>query len=343
MKKLIDNEVDVAIGGTSLQYVRTLFLSESHPYTSTPLVVMMSSGEEYGDFEKFARPFSIKVWLAIWIVFAICAVITVFAINSSKNVYDFVIDSDIKAPFLNIFAVKFGIPQSKLPKRTFARYTLIVFTIYCLVLRSVYQGGIFNSLKSHDRKPDVTSIDEMIEQKFLFYIYETLAPRVKDFKFFQRSEIFPNAEIDIYRRKTLNPSTKVALLNYLDQVLYVNMVNYKNFTYHVCKERFSTNQFVFYFRKNHFMVDEINEKIDLMLMGGIIDQIISRFADIRFLNEKIESKQPSKLTIQHFMGAFRILWMCNAIGIAVFIVEIFTKIKKLRMFEQNKDFIEHRM
>lgn len=40
MKKVVDGKVDVAIGFTSLQYVRTLFLSETKSYTSVPVAIV---------------------------------------------------------------------------------------------------------------------------------------------------------------------------------------------------------------------------------------------------------------------------------------------------------------
>lgn len=336
MKKLIDNEVDVGIGGTSLTYIRSVFLTETKPYTTTPLAIIVSPGEEFGDFEKFARPFSNKVWLASWAVFAACLIIMIIAINSSKDVYNFVIGANVKDPLLNTIAVNLGVSQGKLPKGNFARYTLMILIIYCLVLRSVYLGGIFNALQSNDKKPDVKSIDEMIDKKFIFFVYETLAPRVKDFKFFERSVVYPNTEIEIYRRKTLNPTSKSAVFNYLDQILFTNLLNHKNFTYRICKERFSTNQFVFYFRKNHFLVDDVDEKLELMLMNGNIGYIISQYANTRFLKQKIENKHPTKLTVHHLNGAFRILWMCNALSVAVFVIEVLMKVRQLRCLHSKE-------
>lgn len=45
MKKLIDNEVDIGIGLISLQYVRSLFLSETKPYASIALAIVVPPGK----------------------------------------------------------------------------------------------------------------------------------------------------------------------------------------------------------------------------------------------------------------------------------------------------------
>lgn len=216
-----------------------------------------------------------------------------------------------------------------MPTRNFARFSLMLFIIYCLIMRTVYQGGIYNILKSNDGKPDVATIDELVVKGYTFYIYETLAQRVKDFKFYEHSIVFPNIEIDKYRRKALEPSSKAAVFNYLDQILYSNELNYKNFTYHICKERFTTNQFVFYFRKNHYMVEGINSLLVMLLKAGVPQFINSQYANTKFLKQDSSNGQV-KLSLQHFKGAFELLLIMNTLAVAVFVLELMLSLKKIR-------------
>jgi hypothetical protein len=101
----------------------------------------------------------------------------------NKKVYNFIIGRKVKAPILNIIAQHLGVSQPTLPMRNFARFILMNFLIYCLIIRSSYQGAVFNTLMSSDRKPPVMSISEIMERDFTFYIYETLA---------KRFEVYPN-------------------------------------------------------------------------------------------------------------------------------------------------------
>ena len=59
----------------------------------------------------------------------------------------------------------------------------MIFMIYWLILRSAYQGGIFQTLKSDAHKPEVDSIQNMIDKKFKFYLYESLAARLTNLSF----------------------------------------------------------------------------------------------------------------------------------------------------------------
>lgn len=340
MKKVKDGDIDVAIGLISLQFSRTVFLSETKAFAIIPLVLVVPPGEEYGEIEKFTRPFNIKVWLSIFLLFSIAGVITMIIKNSSSKVYNFVVGRGVKTPFHNVVAVTFGAPQHKLPGRNFARFILMSFILYCLILRSAYQGGVYNFMKSNERKPPIASLNEMMDKNVKFYMYGTLEPRTTHFRYYQRRVVYPNEFISEYRMKTLDPSFDGVVFTYLDQVLYLNQLNYKNYTFQVCKERFMANQFVFYFRKSHYMVEEVNDRIELMLTNGIIQQMQESYYDSNLLKRLEESKDPKVLTLKHSNGAFRILAFGCLISLKLFLLELLTKFERLRYFKRTLNYVQ---
>lgn len=148
---------------------------------------------------------------------------------------------------------------------------------------------------------------------------------------FYSHKIFPNSEIDSYRRKTLNPNFKGVVFNYENQIHYLNQLNYKNFTYTICKEHFLTPSFVFYFRKNHFIVEEVNQYLERMLANGLIDHISSQYADKRDLILKSNADEgPKALQIKHLYGAIEIYFLCCCISVVIFIMELTMKLKLFR-------------
>lgn len=82
-------------------------------------------------------------------------------------------------------AVHLGISQAKLPTRNFSRFLLLNMLMYCLVLRSAYQGAFFNTMVSNKSKPSAATIDEMVQKKYTLYAYETLAARLQGFSFYK--------------------------------------------------------------------------------------------------------------------------------------------------------------
>lgn len=141
---------------------------------------------------------------------------------------------------------------------------------------------------------------------------------------FYSREVYPIKDIDKYRRKTLDSSFKGVVFNYENQIVYLNQLNYKNFSYIICKEKFMITSFVFYFRKNHFIVDDINEVLKMMHSNGFIDFISRKYADRKYLKHE-EDSGPKVLELAHLYGAFKIYLVSNLIAFVVFILEILMK------------------
>jgi hypothetical protein len=46
------------------------------------------------------------------------------------------------------------------------------FLLYSMVIRTLYQGSIYNLLKSNKRHEPAQSVDEMIDRDYTFYVSE---------------------------------------------------------------------------------------------------------------------------------------------------------------------------
>lgn len=73
-----------------------------------------------------------------------------------------------------------------LPGRNFARYLLTCFILFCLVLRTAYQGKQFEFLQKDMRPADVATIDEMIDKNFTFYVVDQKYRFMQDVDFINR-------------------------------------------------------------------------------------------------------------------------------------------------------------
>jgi hypothetical protein len=86
-----------------------------------------------------------------------------------RQIRDFVVGRNIKNPVLNLFNIAFGGALHKTPNRNFARFLLASYFLYCLILRSSYQGKLFNYLQSDLRHPPLGTTKELLENGFTFY------------------------------------------------------------------------------------------------------------------------------------------------------------------------------
>jgi hypothetical protein len=174
-------EVDASLRTWSLQLNRRKVMSETTSYFSDKLIMVMPLPVPLNPLLKFIRPLSIPVWIALAVLVVVATLVILLARFIPKNYYRMIIGKEMRDEFMNILSGFVGLSQNSLPERNFPRFLLVMFLIFCLVIRSLYLGSLFNMLKSEILSKEFTTIHEFYEAGFHFYLYETLAQRV-DYK-----------------------------------------------------------------------------------------------------------------------------------------------------------------
>lgn len=124
----------------------------SEPFIFTKYAFYVPDGEPYGQFEKMWMMFEPEVWLGICCTLLFWAVAIQVINRSSQTVQHFVYGRDINTPTMNLFDIFLNGGKYKVPKRNFARFILMLFVYWCLVVRVCYQSKLFEFLQSDFRK-----------------------------------------------------------------------------------------------------------------------------------------------------------------------------------------------
>lgn len=147
--------------------------------------------------------------------------------------------------------------------------------------------------------------------------------------FFFRRKIIKLSELNDFSLKTLDPNFKGVVFQYITNALYNNKMNFKQYTFKICKETLMTNHLIIYFRKNFYLVDEMNERINNWKDFGITNHMIGRYADEKFRKVDGGVDGPSMLTVDHFIGMFQLWTFGLFVALVLFIGEIIAhKVKK---------------
>lgn len=176
-----EGEVDASLRTYSLQLNRRKVMTETASYFSDKLIMVMPLPVPLNPLLKFIRPLSIPVWTALGVLVLIATIVIVFVRFIPVEIYRMVIGRPMRDEFLNLLIGFIGSSQHQLPEKNFPRFLLIMFLIFCLVIRSLYLGSLFNMLKSEILSREFVSIQDFYEAGFNFYIYETLSQRL-DYK-----------------------------------------------------------------------------------------------------------------------------------------------------------------
>lgn len=148
------------------------------------------------------------------------------------------------------------------------------------------------------------------------------------------TETFRVVKIDVEEKIYLenirtDPEYKGVYAEALFKALYVNQQAPKDHRYNICKEKFVTLPLVIYSQKDFYLLDALNEKIDILKSSGLIEFWFFQELDIRFL-EPTFSKQRKVLTMKHLIGCFQILFIGLALSSIVFGLELAVLIHKAR-------------
>lgn len=139
-------DVDMAI-----HFSATAGYYDIYIFLSIELTLMYSAGEIYDSYEKLILPFDTETWILLGISFAIGVFIILFVKIRHINWKNIVFGSFVETPIFNMVIAFFGQSQNVLPGLNFARYLMIMFILFCLVIRTGYQGVQFDLILKVNR------------------------------------------------------------------------------------------------------------------------------------------------------------------------------------------------
>lgn len=148
------------------------------------------------------------------------------------------------------------------------------------------------------------------------------------FLFHFRHKVIDFAKLDDLQQRTLSPSFKGAVFNYLTTVQYINSQNSRNFSYNILNEALLINEIVFYFTKNFFLVDEINFSLSHLKSGGFINFLRSKYLSKTFQSNYLFK---SSLNLRQLGGVFKILLYGWLISCCMFFLEVVFKRAMLKL------------
>lgn len=142
----------------------------THPVKFLDEKVAHPPGFQYDAYEKLILPFDGDTWFWIVITFASAFALIIVMKFARIDIRDFLFGTNVTTPALNVLAAFFGCSQIVCPGRNFARFLLMAFILFSLVIRTAYQGKMFEFLQKEMRKPTVDSLEEMLDNNFTFWV-----------------------------------------------------------------------------------------------------------------------------------------------------------------------------
>lgn len=183
LNAVLKREIDIAIGTLSLQIDRAESMSATTMFTSTPIILVIPAPSHILPFKKLFLPFDYTTWILLFVIFATGYAVIVITKACSVQLYRLIVGYRVSFPFTNMLIAFIGQSQHHLPKANFSRFLLGKFLIFCLIIRSMYQGKLYDIMKKDIFQKMPESFDDLMAKDYIFYTYESLSSRVQGFKF----------------------------------------------------------------------------------------------------------------------------------------------------------------
>lgn len=178
VKLIVEKQANLSIGYFATTALRNKLMTSSYVYFTSNLIFIVPPGRLYSSFEKLFYPFKYIIWSLVTTIFLIGFLVIAVLKYQSIRTQNFVFGPGNQSPCLNIINIFFGGSLHLLPTRNFARCLLGMFMIYCFIVRSSYQGALFKFMQSDSREQPISTIDEMLERNFMFYMLYTAEEHV---------------------------------------------------------------------------------------------------------------------------------------------------------------------
>lgn len=140
------------------------------PILSDEMSFLIPKGDFYTPFEKLFLPFSYGVWILLILAFVIATIVINILFAFPKKYQDFVFGRLVKYPVYNLYVAFMGGSQLVLPGRNFARFLLMMFILFSIVIRTCYQGEMFRYMTTDEEKKEFQTFQELIDDNFTFLV-----------------------------------------------------------------------------------------------------------------------------------------------------------------------------
>jgi len=261
-------------------------------------IFLIPPGVIYSDAEKLFMPLKLEVWIAT-VATIVIAVLVIQIINRlSQQLQNFVYGRNVTTPTLNIMTAFVGGSQSTLPRNNFARFLLILFIFFSLIIRTCFQSKYFEYLQGDFIKSEITSIEELVQRNYTIFIY---SDAYSDQGITNIVKYNGENESSLFER-ILNPAFQGAVLTD-DSTISFHQSQYP--TVNTIKRPLNGYFYRFPKKLQSFINEALSEVIGRFHNAGLIN---FWYENLFMRKKKMPSEKSgaTPLTMQHLMAVFAV-------------------------------------
>lgn len=116
----------------------------------------------YSEYEKLMLPFDFSTWLTLLISLLVILLVFICINNLPINF----LEENVPTKFIDVIAIIFGMSMTKMSSSNSIRFLITIFVIFCLILRTSYQGVFFTMMTSDMSPRSPESFKELNDRNY---------------------------------------------------------------------------------------------------------------------------------------------------------------------------------
>lgn len=317
-------KVNISIGFMDIRDDRAQLFDHTSAIYTARMQFLAAVKARMSPIEWMGVAFRKQVWIGI-IFTLLTGFFVIFLVKKhSKQTRNFVIGRGVSSPYLNLVTIFLGNPLIRLPGRNFARTLVIFFIFFTLVLRTAYQGALFD-VAQHDRAY-ITSFQQMIEQNFTFYSSPLFQPYIDAVPKLNNNVIYLIPNEEKYMKKingTQISGTKESVLSTEYHIFYMNRRDKRIQLLRPARPDLAVLNIAMFLPKQSILTRVFSIYISLLSANGLVQKSINHYFDRNYMSavsDVLDEMKP--FTLDDVWGIFQLLISGLVIATFVLLIEI---------------------
>ncbi|XP_046802247.1 glutamate receptor ionotropic, NMDA 2C-like [Lucilia cuprina] len=321
MKMLHDHSADLSLGSFRYTLERSTVLTAAVPYYQThQIYAILTNMQLYTSLEILLYPFD-KI---TWIILFLSLLFGLFIAFVIDHFYDKCL---VNISTTDIFRFLMGQSLIQIPETIFARFMIIFWHIYGLLLRTAYQSLLFQLLKLNVYHEPPRTLADLINQQCILVMTEGTYDSVYTVNRIEQGFI------DVIKLQNTSEQSSYFFVEYDKQDRCLAAVSSKDFlTYHIINEhkrglfyilpeKIFAQHITMYFSKHSFLINRFNQLFMNLRGMGLIDFWAHQSLDTDYLQIKHKATFKS-INLSDIEGILIIWSVLLLVAVVVFFLEV---------------------
>lgn len=321
---LLYNRSDIAVGAWCYTLEDSLIVDATSSYFIEEFTWFIPRAEMYPRFLSMSRVFAPSVWLLVFVVMLLAAVLF-YLVALSQTAEDSNTYKHFSNCLFNAWSVVLGVGVREVPRSNLLRGVFSLWLMYSLAINTVFQTYVTSYLVDPGYQHQIDSAEEVIEAGSEVYVADFLQDFLSD-GLLNQMKSWRNCGSANQCLAAVSRSPDVVMLSGKVFVEYKAEEQSDAFKYHESSRGLFHSHIVMVLKKGSPFLDRINTIIRRLVEGGFP---VKFFKDIVVKkNLKPLSKYTNEyvsMSVSHLQSAFVAMFLGMSLSLLLFVGELLIK------------------